>query len=176
MSDLVTQTADILRVNAARWRTLAFGIDRVLLARRPEPGQWSALACLGHAADTEANVFAARLRAILDGAASFPNYDPDLEGTPIDGTTDPGPLADALVAARAASLALLESVRGEDLDRSAHHSELGTVTLRQLLNEWSAHDLMHIVQAERALMQGFIEESGPWRPYFADHDVAKARV
>jgi hypothetical protein len=29
---------------------------------------------------------------------------------------------------------------------------------------------MHIVQAERAVMQPFIAGSGPWRPYFADHD------
>jgi len=30
----------------------------------------------------------------------------------------------------------------------------------------SAHDLMHTVQAERAMMQPFIAGSGPWRPYF----------
>jgi len=28
---------------------------------------------------------------------------------------------------------------------------------------------MHTVQAERALMQPFIEGCGPWRPYFRDH-------
>ena len=45
------------------------------------------------------------------------------------------------------------------------------MTLRQFLNEFWAHDTMHLVQAERALMQGFIPETGPWRSYFADHDV-----
>jgi hypothetical protein len=36
---------------------------------------------------------------------------------------------------------------------------------------------MHLVQAERALMQRFIPATGPWRSYFADHDVAlKERV
>ncbi len=30
---------------------------------------------------------------------------------------------------------------------------------------------MHIVQAERAVMQAFIPGSGPWRFYFAGHDV-----
>ena len=43
--------------------------------------------------------------------------------------------------------------------------------MEQLLNEWAAHDTMHIVQAERALMQAFIPGSGPWRMYFADPDV-----
>ena len=42
-------------------------------------------------------------------------------------------------------------------------TELGVVSLRELLNEWAAHDMMHIVQAERAIMQPFIAASGPWR-------------
>jgi len=33
---------------------------------------------------------------------------------------------------------------------------------------------MHGVQAERAVMQAFIPNTGPWRPYFADHDVDNA--
>ena len=45
------------------------------------------------------------------------------------------------------------------------------MTLEQLLNEWAGHDLMHTVQAERALMQPFIAGSGPWRGYFADHEA-----
>jgi hypothetical protein len=39
--------------------------------------------------------------------------------------------------------------------------------------EWAAHDLMHTVQAERAMMQSFILGSGTWRPFFLDHDVSK---
>jgi hypothetical protein len=33
---------------------------------------------------------------------------------------------------------------------------------------------MHVVQAERAVMQAFIPDTGPWRPYFADDDVDAA--
>jgi hypothetical protein len=40
------------------------------------------------------------------------------------------------------------------------------------LHEWVAHDLMHLVQAERALLQPFIQGSGPWRPFFADYEAA----
>jgi hypothetical protein len=61
----------------------------------------------------------------------------------------------------------------EDLTCTAKHSELGTVTLGELLHEWAAHDLMHTEQDERARMQPFILGSGPWRPYFKDHDVSK---
>ena len=56
-----------------------------------------------------------------------------------------------------------------DLDRKAVHGELGPVTLDEMLHEWAGHDLMHTVQAERALMQPFIENCGPWKPYFAAH-------
>jgi hypothetical protein len=30
---------------------------------------------------------------------------------------------------------------------------------------------MHTIQAERALMQPFIQGSGPWQVYFQDHFV-----
>lgn len=175
MDDLIRRTADILRINDARWQGLS-ELHRSALARQPQPGEWSALECLAHAADTEATVFAARVRAILGGQPSFLNYDPDVEGTPVTNETDPVALAAALAAARADSLVVLASLRSEDLSRTARHSELGMVSLRELLNEWSAHDLMHLVQAERAVMQAFIEGTGPWRPYFAEHDVVQAKA
>jgi hypothetical protein len=76
---------------------------------------------------------------------------------------------------RAGSLALPEKVKPDALARRARHSELGMVTLGELLHEWAGHDLMHTVQAERALMQPFIRGCGPWRPYFADHDIELAK-
>lgn len=172
MDGLVRRTMDVLRINGDRWSMLAAGLDRGLLARSPAPGEWSALECLGHAADTEAKVFANRVRIMLAGGPTFPDYDPDLEGTPITDDTDPGALADVLAAARAGSLALLATLQAADLERTSRHSELGVVSMRQLLNEWSAHDLMHVVQAERSVMQTFVGATGPWRPYFADHDAA----
>jgi hypothetical protein len=169
--DLVSRAIAVLRVDGARWHALATGLDRDLLRRTPVPGEWSALECLGHAVDTEAAVFAARVRVILAGQASFAAFDPDTESTPITSETDAADLADRHAALRAESLALLATVTGPDLDRTALHAELGPVTLRELLNEWAAHDLMHVVQAERAVMQAFIPGSGPWRPAFSDHDV-----
>ena len=171
MSDLIRGLIDILRIDADRWRALATGLDRGLLAREPNPGEWSALQCLGHAADTEAFVFAARIRAMKEGRPELPSYAPDIQGMPITPSTDPATLIERLAAQRHDSLALLSTVNEEDLDRTSRHLELGPVTLRELLNEWAAHDMMHVVQAERAVMQPFISNSGPWRFYFADHDV-----
>ena len=176
MGDLVGDLIDILRIDGDRWRALANGLDRELLARPPAPGEWSALQCLGHAADTEAFVFTARIRAIREGRPELPSYDPDTQATPITETTDPAALAQRLAIQRRGSLALLATLDDADLDRTSRHLELGPVTLRELLNEWAAHDMMHIVQAERAVMQPFIRASGPWRSYFADHDVEAAET
>ncbi|MGW8250602.1 MAG: hypothetical protein ACWGO1_08165, partial [Anaerolineales bacterium] len=62
----------------------------------------------------------------------------------------------------------------QDLERRSRHMELGTVSLGDMLNEWPAHDLNHTVQAERALMQPFIQSCGPWQEYFTDHMVRPA--
>lgn len=175
MSDLIRDLIDILRANGDRWRALASGFDRDLLARPPAPGEWSALQCLSHTADTESIVFAARIRAIKEGRPELPSYDPDIQGTPVTPETDPLAVAERLAVQRRDSLALLATVIEADLDRTSRHLELGPVTLRELLNEWAAHDMMHLVQAERALMQPFIPASGPWRVYFADHDVQASR-
>lgn len=150
--------------------------DRELLGRAPAPGEWSALQCIGHARDTEATVFAARVRAIVTGQSVFASYDPDVESTPIDAGTDPTEIAERHAVLRAESLALLGTLVPGDLERTSRHAELGIVTLGELLNEWAAHDLMHVVQAERAVMQAFIPGSGPWRPFFVDHDVDAPRA
>jgi len=72
---------------------------------------------------------------------------------------------------RAENLAALEKINALDLARTAQHSELGLVTLGQMLNEWAAHDLAHTIQAERAMMQPFLAGCGPWRESFKDHDA-----
>jgi len=171
MNDLIDRLSDILRIDGERWQALATGLDRELLGRRPAPGEWSALECLGHAADTEAFVFAARIRALKEGRPALPSYDPDVQATPVTADTDPTAVAERLASQRRDSLALVATLTEGDLDRTSRHLELGPVTMRELLNEWAAHDLMHVVQAERAVMQPFIPGSGPWRFYFADHDV-----
>lgn len=173
MSDLIEQTIGILRADGPRWQALAT-LDKDLLLRQPVPGEWSALQCLGHAADTEAAVFAERVRAILTGQPELRRYEPDIEATPVTADSDPLALAARHAELRVHSLELLATATEADLDRTSRHLELGIVSLRELLNEWAAHDLMHIVQAERAVMQAFIPGSGPWRFYFAGHDVEVA--
>jgi hypothetical protein len=171
MPDLIAQTLSMLRTSVDRWAAIS-RVDGELLARQPAPGEWSAIQALQHVVDTELAIFNARLLAIRAGEA-FPGFDPDTEGHVHRITHTAPELADQLRPMRAESLASIESLVPGDLERTGTHALLGVVTMAELLNEWAAHDTMHIVQAERALMQAFVPGSGPWRSYFADHDVER---
>jgi DinB family protein len=52
-----------------------------------------------------------------------------------------------------------------DLDRRGRHPAFGSVTLRQLLATWVAHDLDHVVQISRVLARQYTGEVGPWTAY-----------
>ena len=170
MTDVLEMVTSILITTPMRWSHMTEMLPAELLNRRPAEGEWSATECLIHLLDTE-HIFPARVQAIMAGRA-FPAFDPDTQGT--KGTTaSPAQLAKEFVEQRQSGLAVLQSVTFSDFKRTGIHSELGIVTLEQLLYEWAAHDLNHTIQAERAVMQPFMEGCGPWRIYFQDHDRAK---
>jgi hypothetical protein len=171
MFDPIALASSVLATTVDRWAAFA-RIDDDLLARSPAPGQWSAIQCLQHVVDTEAVVFRARVLAILAGR-DFEGFDPDVQGHVDRISSSAANLAGQLAQLREASLETLAGLAVEDLPRTARHADLGVVTLGQLLAEWAAHDTMHMVQAERAVMQAFIPGSGPWRPFFADHDAER---
>ncbi len=160
----------VLATTAPRWLNLVNSVPDELLRQQPAPGEWSALECLGHLLDTERQVFPVRTRQFLAGQ-DLSNFDPDRQGTKITATDAASDLAQTFADLRRESMPLLDGLESPDLGRQVSHSVLGAVTLGELLNEWAAHDLMHTVQAERALMQPFIQHSGPWKPFFADHDL-----
>lgn len=167
MSEVLEQVIDVLSSTPECWEGLASSLPIELLQRRPIAGEWSAVECLQHLVDTERNVFPVRVRYFLRGE-DFPAFDPDSQGSPPE-KIQPEALAQDFSQLRDSSLQLLKTLKPTDLSRKAHHEELGLVTLEQMLNEWAGHDLMHTVQAERALMQPFILGCGAWQPYFADH-------
>lgn len=165
--DLFGNALPILAATPARWKLLIETLPDELLRLPAAPGEWSAIECLSHLLDTERHVFPARVRYFLAGQ-DFPAFNPDSEGTPIS-QSNTTLLATEFATLRQQSMALLKSLTPDDLSRQARHSELGLVSLSQMINEWAAHDLMHTVQAEQALMQPFIQGSGPWQIYFAKH-------
>ncbi len=162
----------VLTTTPARWQSLTSTLPLDLLSRQPLGGEWSAVECLLHLLDTERNVFPVRVRAFLAGQ-DFAAFNPNAERSR-EASQTPAELVAEFAHLRAENLHLWEQITPADFSRSAHHPQLGPVTLREMLHEWAAHDLMHTVQAERALMQPFIAGCGAWHVYFADH-IAKAK-
>ena len=170
MSSLFPRVLAILNTTPVRWQTLTSTVPADLLFEKPAPEAWSAVECLQHLIDTE-SLFQSRLAAFREGR-DFPAFNPDEEGTK---QINPSPeaLADIFAKNRAASLLRLNGFTPADFELGARHAELGPVTLEQMINEWAAHDLNHTVQAERALMQPFLRECGPWQKYFTDHLIVR---
>jgi len=169
MDNLIEFARAVLSTTPARWKDLTEKVPVELLTRPPRPKEWSALQCLEHLIETEQLVFPVRLRAFLEGSR-IADFDPDHAQKRARGSSPRG-LASRFAADRADNLKLLDKITPKDLTLSSAHSALGTVTLGEMLHEWAGHDLMHTVQAERAIMQPFIAGTGPWRGTFADHDV-----
>lgn len=171
MNDLIPAVRSILSVTPENWARFCQALPEDLLRRPAAPGQWSALECLHHLTATEA-VFAYRLSCFMEGRSEFPAYNPDAPEARLDPQAQPEALAAEFARRRRESLQALAQVTKAHLSRQARHAELGPVTLSEMLHEWTAHDLNHTVQAERALMQPFILGSGPWQIYFADHKLS----
>jgi hypothetical protein len=54
-----------------------------------------------------------------------------------------------------------------DLALEGMHPALGSVTLKQLLATWVAHDLGHILQVSRVMARQYRDAIGPWRAYLS---------
>jgi hypothetical protein len=170
MENVLVWAHSVLCTTPERWIDLAGTLPESLLALRPAENEWSALECLHHLIDTERAVFPVRIRAFLEGR-DFPAFDPDVQGTKTDPARAGSSYAQEFANFRKDNLIFFKQVTPEDLKRKARHEELGVVTLSEMLHEWVGHDLMHMVQAERAIMQPFIKGCGPWQRYFVDHRV-----
>jgi uncharacterized damage-inducible protein DinB len=167
---LVEHVQAVLSTTPERWQRLVSTLPIDLLTRPPARGEWSALNCLQHLLDAERLNFPVRFRAFLTGQ-DFTPFDPNQQHATPDAQT-PEQLPAKFARARQESLVLLRQVKDDDLGRTAQHPQFGTVTLAEMLQTWAAHDLMHTVQAERALMQPFMLGCGPWRTFFQDHEIS----
>ncbi len=162
------QAVAVISTTAARWEQMARSIPVELFSRKPVKEEWSALECLVHLIDVE-EIMQSRMQAFLNGEQKLPAFDPDKEGTKVGENINPADLAAKFSTRRAEGLEALKAVKPSDLARSSVHAELGLVTLLAMINEWAGHDLNHTMQAERAMIQPFIDGCGAWRVYFKHH-------
>jgi hypothetical protein len=129
---------------------------------------WSPFDVVGHLIHGERTDWMERARIILEHGESTPfkKFDRFAQFRDSEGKTLSA-LLDEFAQLRAKNLRELRDLNltGDQLDRRGRHPELGTVTLRQLLSTWVAHDLDHVTQIARVLAGQYSDEVGPWRAY-----------
>ena len=152
----------VLSTTAPRLLALASTIpeDVLRLRLRPLVAEWSPYEVLHHLLDTERLVFPPRIRAFLAGSSVIENVDQN--AAQWDMESPASAIAEDIAVLRAGTLELIATLAAEDLEREADHSEYGRITLGQMLHYLPAHDLTHLVQIERALIQPFLSGVGPW--------------
>lgn len=132
------------------------------------PETWSPYVVVGHLIHGEKTDWIPRARRILDDGESkaFDPFDRfaqlrDSQGRPL------ADLLDEFAILRRKSLDELAAMKlGEkELDRRGRHPELGSVTMRELLATWVAHDLDHVQQIARVMAKRYAKECGPWAAY-----------
>jgi hypothetical protein len=120
------------------------------LARwHPGPVEWCANEVVGHLIEADRRGFAGRIRRILESPIA-----PDESGwdqlavaaARDDCARAAGSIAAEFAAGRSEGIRLVRSLSPADLDRSAVHTVVGEVTVRDLLGEWVFHDRNHIGQ------------------------------
>lgn len=164
----LTEGVAVLERTPSVLRSMLGGLPDVWIERDEGPETWSPFVIVGHLIHGERTDWIPRARIILEQA-------PDRRFTPYDRFAQfresaGKPLAtllDELADLRAQNLATLRDWRlsNSDLDLTGEHPEFGSVTLRQLLATWVAHDLGHVAQIARVMAKQYRDAIGPWRAY-----------
>jgi hypothetical protein len=133
-------------------------------------GTWSPFDIVGHLIHGERTNWVPRVEHILahEDAVTFPVFDREAMFTASKGRAL-GELLDTFEQLRTASLTRLHqlALTDADLERRGRHPEFGTVTMRQHLSTWVAHDLGHISQIVRVMARQYTDAVGPWRAYLS---------
>jgi hypothetical protein len=161
----VDKCVELLERTPAVLETWLAGLSEEWITGTEGPDTWSPFDIVGHLLHGERTDWMVRLEIILSDRAdkSFTPFDRFAQFRDSQGKS----LADLLGDfrdARVANLARLRALRltDADLDRTGLHPKFGTVTARQLLATWAAHDLDHLMQISRVLASQIGHEVGPW--------------
>jgi hypothetical protein len=147
--------------------TLLGDLPGEILHWKPAPDRWSISEVLAHLAALE-QVYAERtLRIVAEDSPALAKY--DQAGAAARGEYSRGSAGENLAhftRTRRSTLALLTGLPPSASARTGVHSELGSITLAQMLNEWANLDLGHLRQmAELYRAHTFHPHSGPFMKY-----------
>jgi hypothetical protein len=139
------EVGNALRAGLLAVRVECTGLPAVVLRWHPAPGEWCVLEVIGHLIEAEERGFAGRIRTLMaETDPLFRTWDQDAVARERkDCAKDlPGLLAE-WTRLREAGVALVETLRPEDLQRAGRHPTVGRLAIRDLLAEWVHHDRNH---------------------------------
>ena len=115
---------------------------------RPASAQWSANECVGHLIEADRRGFAGRIERIraTDGVAEVGWDQVAVAAARRDWERPVAEVVDEFRTGRDAGIAIVRSLRPDELGRHAIHARVGVVTISELLQEWVFHDRNHIRQ------------------------------
>jgi hypothetical protein len=165
--DLAASVA-VLERTPQTFRAMLGGLSPVWTDATEGPDSWSPWVILGHLIHGERDDWIPRAEIILEQGADrrFTPYDRFAQFQESKGKLLTQ-LLDEFAELRGQNMATLAGWRitSEQLSLTGEHPEFGSVTLRQLLSTWVAHDLGHIAQTARVMAKQYREAVGPWRAY-----------
>lgn len=160
----------VLQRTPAVLKQLLDGLDDDWIMNNEGPETWSPFDVVGHLLHGENDDWIPRILKTLatEGDKKFIPFNRTAMFEESKGKSL-AQLLDEFAAARKESLTKLNElyITEPDLDKTAIHPSFGTVTLRQLLSTWVAHDLSHIVQVSRTMAKQYRDEVGPWKEYLS---------
>jgi hypothetical protein len=158
----------VLERTPATFRALLAGLPERWIAGNEGPDTFSPFDNVGHLIHGERADWIPRARIILAQGDSrrFEPYDRFAQVRESQGKSL-ADLLDEFARLRGENLVTLRGWKLSDreLALEGEHPALGTVTLRQLLATWVAHDLGHVAQTARVMAKQYREAVGPWRAY-----------
>lgn len=164
----LTDAIPVLERTPATFRALLAGLPDAWIAANEGPDTFSPFDNVGHLIHGERTDWIPRARIILAQGDNrrFDPYDRFAQVRESQGKRL-AELLDEFAQLRNDNLATLRGWRltEREMALEGEHPELGTVTLRQLLATWVAHDLGHIAQTSRVMAKRYREAVGPWRAY-----------
>ena len=159
----LTHAFDVLERTPATFHALLGGLPDAWTAQNEGPDTFSAFDNLGHLIHGERTDWIPRARIILAQGPNrtFEPFDRFAQYRESQGKSVAG-LLDEFARLRAGNLITLRGwqLSDRELALEGEHPELGTVTLRQLLATWVAHDLGHVAQTARVLAKQYARRSG----------------
>lgn len=170
ITPFLSECLAVLTRTPATLDTLLRDLPHVWTTADEGPGTWSPWVVLGHLVHAEKADWMPRLAIILEHgpSRSFPPFDREAQFRDSQGKTLSA-LLDEFSALRLDNVARLQALNLQPahLALQGTHPALGSVTVRQLLATWTAHDLTHIVQVSRVMAKRYKQEVGAWAEYLS---------